>query len=289
MGRPGPDPRPRAALRGRRARATSCRARRASTRPTSPTSRRTSSDTRAADEPRRRSTSSSSTTRAGPARCWPSTTTSASWSRRCARPTSCDNTMIVFLSDNGWLQGEHRITGDKFLPYEESLRIPLIIRGPGRPEGPDDQGPGLQHRLRPDPARRRQREARGGRWTASRCCRPIRKPEQASRTARSRSRRWRRCSRATSRSTPGTARTTACAPTATPTSSGPRPASRSSTTAQTDPYQLQNVADDPAYAAIKAELAAKLVKLDDCAGRSCTDQALRQATGGRSRRPTCWS
>ena len=41
------------------------------------------------------------------------------------------NTTIVFLSDNGWMQGEHRIPGDKFLPYEESLRIPLIVRGPG--------------------------------------------------------------------------------------------------------------------------------------------------------------
>ncbi|CAN5453965.1 sulfatase [soil metagenome] len=45
------------------------------------------------------------------------------------------NTMIVFVSDNGWLQGQHRITGDKFLPFEESLRVPLIIRGPGIPAG----------------------------------------------------------------------------------------------------------------------------------------------------------
>ena len=43
--------------------------------------------------------------------------------------------MIMFVSDNGWLQGEHRIPGDKFLPYEESLRVPLIIRGPGVPKG----------------------------------------------------------------------------------------------------------------------------------------------------------
>ncbi len=44
-----------------------------------------------------------------------------------------DNTMIVFVSDNGWLQGQHRVPGDKFLPYEESLRVPLILRGPGVP------------------------------------------------------------------------------------------------------------------------------------------------------------
>jgi arylsulfatase A-like enzyme len=45
------------------------------------------------------------------------------------------NTMIVFLSDNGWLHGQHRVTGDKFLPFDESLRVPLIVRGPGVPRG----------------------------------------------------------------------------------------------------------------------------------------------------------
>src|SRR6185436_17977783 len=45
------------------------------------------------------------------------------------------NTMIMFVSDNGWLQGEHRVPGDKFLPYEESIRVPLIVRGPGVPKG----------------------------------------------------------------------------------------------------------------------------------------------------------
>ena len=37
----------------------------------------------------------------------------------------------MFTSDNGWMQGEHRIPGDKFLPYEESVRVPFIVRGPG--------------------------------------------------------------------------------------------------------------------------------------------------------------
>jgi arylsulfatase A-like enzyme len=50
------------------------------------------------------------------------------------------NTMIVFLSDNGWLQGQHRITGDKFLPFDESLKVPLIIRGPGIPKGEKVRG-----------------------------------------------------------------------------------------------------------------------------------------------------
>ena len=38
---------------------------------------------------------------------------------------------------------------------------------------------------------------------------------------------------------------------------------------QADPFELQNVADDPGYAAVKAHLAGKLAKLDDCKGSSC--------------------
>ena len=40
-----------------------------------------------------------------------------------------DNTVIVFGSDNGFFLGAHQ-RGDKRLMYEESLRIPLIVRYP---------------------------------------------------------------------------------------------------------------------------------------------------------------
>jgi N-acetylglucosamine-6-sulfatase len=42
-------------------------------------------------------------------------------------------TVIVFTSDNGFLVGEHRIVDQKYYPYEESIRVPLIIRGGGFP------------------------------------------------------------------------------------------------------------------------------------------------------------
>jgi arylsulfatase A-like enzyme len=45
------------------------------------------------------------------------------------------NTYIVFTSDNGYFNGEHRIPVGKHLLYEESLRVPLVIRGPGIPAG----------------------------------------------------------------------------------------------------------------------------------------------------------
>jgi N-acetylglucosamine-6-sulfatase len=42
------------------------------------------------------------------------------------------NTYIIFASDNGFFLGEHRLT-KKSLPYEEAIKIPFIVRGPGVP------------------------------------------------------------------------------------------------------------------------------------------------------------
>ncbi len=45
------------------------------------------------------------------------------------------NTYILFTSDNGFMHGEHRVPSGKLLPYEESSRVPLLIRGPRLPRG----------------------------------------------------------------------------------------------------------------------------------------------------------
>jgi N-acetylglucosamine-6-sulfatase len=37
------------------------------------------------------------------------------------------NTLLVFMSDNGYLFGEHRRTG-KIVPYEESIHVPMAVR-----------------------------------------------------------------------------------------------------------------------------------------------------------------
>lgn len=42
-----------------------------------------------------------------------------------------ENTIIIFTSDNGFFHGEHRKSGDKQEIYDESIRVPLVIRGPG--------------------------------------------------------------------------------------------------------------------------------------------------------------
>jgi arylsulfatase A-like enzyme len=44
-------------------------------------------------------------------------------------------TLIVFTSDNGFFHGEHRIPKGKQHIYEESVRVPLAMRGPGIPRG----------------------------------------------------------------------------------------------------------------------------------------------------------
>jgi N-acetylglucosamine-6-sulfatase len=41
------------------------------------------------------------------------------------------NTYVFFTSDNGWHGGEHRIPKEKVRPYEEDIRMPLLVRGPG--------------------------------------------------------------------------------------------------------------------------------------------------------------
>jgi arylsulfatase A-like enzyme len=46
-----------------------------------------------------------------------------------------DNTYVIFTSDNGYMQGEHRVPLGKMLPYDPSTQVPLLIRGPRIPRG----------------------------------------------------------------------------------------------------------------------------------------------------------
>jgi N-acetylglucosamine-6-sulfatase len=54
-----------------------------------------------------------------------------------------DRTLIVFTSDNGFFHGEHRIPAGKVLVYEPSVRVPLILRGPGIPRGVERTNPAV--------------------------------------------------------------------------------------------------------------------------------------------------
>jgi hypothetical protein len=47
-------------------------------------------------------------------------------SRQPVRALSRSNTILVFISENGWLEGEHRLDG-MAVPYEEAVPVPLIV------------------------------------------------------------------------------------------------------------------------------------------------------------------
>jgi arylsulfatase A-like enzyme len=48
-----------------------------------------------------------------------------------------DNTYVLYLSDNGFFFGQHRLPKGKYLPYQGSSRTPTLMRGPGIPAGAD--------------------------------------------------------------------------------------------------------------------------------------------------------
>jgi N-acetylglucosamine-6-sulfatase len=50
-----------------------------------------------------------------------------------------EDTLIVYTTDNGFMHGEHRALAEKVLPYEPSIRVPLVLRGPGVPRARVDE------------------------------------------------------------------------------------------------------------------------------------------------------
>ena len=182
-----------------------------------------------------------------------------------------DNTLIMFLSDNGWMQGEHRITGDKFLPYEESIKIPLIMRGPGVPKGKTidtqvsnvDLAPTLADFAGAKPGRKMD-----GLSLLPGLKKPSKLPNRAL----------------------GIEAPEPLFADAVPVNRWDRPYKGVRTDRytyviwedngaeelydrQTDPYQLSNLANDPAFASLKADMAAKVVELENCKGAACNDVA----------------
>lgn len=183
------------------------------------------------------------------------------------RTHQLDETMIMFVSDNGWLHGEHRVPGDKFLPYEESLRVPMILRGPGVPAGRTIRGQVSNVDFAPtllDAA-----NARPGRTMDGVSLLPsARRP-------------WRRPLRALQIEAPAPLFAGNI-----PNNAWDRPYKGVRTDRYTyvvwpetgeqelydrrfDPYQLTNVATRPAYAAVRARLASRLALLERCRGRAC--------------------
>jgi arylsulfatase A-like enzyme len=194
--------------------------------------------------------------------------------RALVRAGVADNTVIIFTSDNGWILGEHRLydwvtqdgnaSGVKYVPFEGSSRVPLLIAGPGFPRGEKVHGVTVNADLAPTIL-----ELAGARATLPRdgvsLLRAARRP----------------------RSLDGRGVLIETAP-------NPRgvPPYRSIRTRryrldvqqggqvglydlERDPWELQSVHDDPRYAQIQEILRAALDRLATCKGRSCRVKAGR--------------
>ena len=165
------------------------------------------------------------------------------------------------------MQGPHRITGDKFLPYEESLRIPFILRGPGVPANRTVRGQVSNVDFAPtllDAARARAGRTLDGVSLMPTVRDPSKRPDRAIKVE------------ALEPLFEGDI----------PINAWDRPYDGVRTDRyvyvrykeagdeelydlRADSFQLSNVAADPAYASVRARLVARLAKLDRCKGRSC--------------------
>ncbi len=90
------------------------------------------------------------------------------------------STYLVFTSDNGYLDGEHRIEFGKLLAYEPASQVPLLIRGPGIPAGETSDALVGNVDLAPTIAAIAERRADARRRRPARCCRSPATPTRSS-------------------------------------------------------------------------------------------------------------
>jgi arylsulfatase A-like enzyme len=162
-----------------------------------------------------------------------------------------DDTLLVYTSDNGYFHGEHRIADEKGRVYEESVRVPLLIRGPGIPPGVSVDPLVTNADLAPtvvDAADVVPRLEMDGRsllpvierpWIERNRMLLIEEPTvKAIRTPRF-------------------------------TYAEHKSGERELYDLRNDPYELQSLDQAPAYEAVKGTLRARLRKLEACVGASC--------------------
>jgi N-acetylglucosamine-6-sulfatase len=192
------------------------------------------------------------------------------------------NTLLVFTDDNGFFHGQHRVPSGKVLVYEPSIRVPLLMRGPGVPKNRHLQQMVANIDLAPtivDAANAKAARVMDGRSLLPLLAHP--------------SRQWGR-DLLIERGPAGAKR----AGTAVGEIGNGDDGNQGKTAAPgdqrfaaihtprymyaeygngekelydlaTDPDELNNVAGQPAYAALQGSLAARLAKLRTCAGAAC--------------------
>lgn len=169
-------------------------------------------------------------------------------------------TVFLVTSDNGYLHGEHRITLAKLWPYEPSIKVPMIMAGPGVPSGVVqsrmasgvDLAPTIVDLADAEPHVRRTPDGLS-------LMRMLADPNLgANRSA------------LVELGAAGTRQTYKAV-------RGPRWKYVAHSTGEvemydlvTDPHELQNRASDPSVASTRAALASRLSRLSTCRGSACT-------------------
>jgi arylsulfatase A-like enzyme len=174
-----------------------------------------------------------------------------------------ENTIVLFTSDNGYQWGEHGFLAEKNVGYEESLHVPLLVRGPGFPAGVTVDAPvgDIDHA----PTFVRATGADAGLVMDGLALQDIANQPAGYDDRALAITNWPTITRPASRirhwEGVRTARYTYL--------EAPEDAFAELYDRQTDPEQLESVAGDAPYAAVQAELDALLDQLLGCAGTTC--------------------
>jgi N-acetylglucosamine-6-sulfatase len=181
-----------------------------------------------------------------------------------------DQTLILFTSDNGFFHGEHRVPQGKVLPYEPSIRLPLLMRGPGVPAGERLGQLVTNADLAPtivDAAGARPGRAQDGRSLLDLVKDPGAQwgrellleggTNQGLTFAGLRNYRWKYIEYVT--------------------------AGKELYDLENDAHELNNLAGDPALAPLRAAMAARLAALRTCAGSGCRQRPALRLDGARRR------
>jgi arylsulfatase A-like enzyme len=174
-------------------------------------------------------------------------------------------TIIMFTSDNGYFQGEHRKRQGKATPYTPALSVPLLMRGPGIPHGVTRRAPFLSIDFAPtilDAANARKRRSIDG--------------QALLRAARNGGSGWKRGVLTEVRyvgrnpqANPGRWRSSTGVRTPGLYYAEHSTGDRELYDMRRDPGQLRNVAGDPDYAARQRRMARILDDLRHCSGAAC--------------------
>jgi N-acetylglucosamine-6-sulfatase len=191
-----------------------------------------------------------------------------------------DDTLVIFTSDNGFFHGEHRIESGKNRVYEEAIRVPLLMRGPDIPKDVSVDDISINADLAPtilDAAGATAGITEDGVSLLPYAENPSRKHgrelliEQESRDGED--------------GEPVGVKYTAVR------TSKYKYVENASGEIElydldADPFELQNLAGNPAYADAQSALASRLAKLRDCRGESCHSRPSMKLKLPRAQRPS---